>query len=294
MIKPWRVFVFFMLTLGIAVNISSVENQSTPNSEVKEFSITASRFNYDPGIITVNKGDRVRFKLTAKDTIHGFALYSPGLYNINKMITPGKTVIVEFDANETGEYIFYCSNFCGSGHDRMMGKLIVREMGSLAYLENFSSNDTQELTLIIKDWSYNPSTIYLKQNVPAILKIINKDSVAHGFASYELNIQERIEPGETKVIYIPTGKSGIFHAHCIVDCGDRHFSISAKIDISPDNIVVKKTNSTNIGGTEISESNLDNIGSLLFITTIGGFILALFSFLCYMLYSKWSMEKGYN
>lgn len=90
---------------------------------VKEFTITASRFEFEPSAITVNKGDKVRLKITSIDVKHGFGLAA---FNINRDLNPGKTEIIEFTADKAGEFEFSCSVFCGSGHSEMEGKLIVK------------------------------------------------------------------------------------------------------------------------------------------------------------------------
>ncbi len=48
-------------------------------------------------------------------------------YNgINIIINSGETTLVEFIADKVGEFDFACSVFCGSGHGRMKGKLVVK------------------------------------------------------------------------------------------------------------------------------------------------------------------------
>ncbi len=90
---------------------------------VKEFSITAKNWEFIPGEITVNKGDRVRLKIASVDVDHGFAIAA---FNVNQKLTPGKTEIVEFTADKSGSYTFFCSVFCGGGHREMKGTLIVK------------------------------------------------------------------------------------------------------------------------------------------------------------------------
>ena len=92
-------------------------------SNVKEFTMTARQWSFDPGTITVNKGDRVKLTITSVDVDHGFALSD---FKINEMLEPGKPVTVEFVADKTGTFTFYCSVPCGSGHRDMAGKLIVK------------------------------------------------------------------------------------------------------------------------------------------------------------------------
>jgi cytochrome c oxidase subunit II len=89
---------------------------------VKEFSMTAKQFKFDPSVITVKQGDRVRIKITSLDVKHGFALPD---FNVDQNLEPGKVVTVDFIADKKGEFPFHCSVICGQGHKEMTGKLVV-------------------------------------------------------------------------------------------------------------------------------------------------------------------------
>ena len=89
---------------------------------VKEFSVTAKRWEFDPAVITVNQGDTVKLTVESIDVSHGFAISQ---FGINRYLTPGKTQEVEFVADKTGTFSFFCTVPCGSGHSSMRGTLIV-------------------------------------------------------------------------------------------------------------------------------------------------------------------------
>lgn len=101
---------------------SDVSDNALIQNNVKEFVITAKRFDFVPSIITVNKGDKVKLRIKSVDVTHGFSLSE---YEISKTLEPNKEVIVEFLADKKGEFEFRCNNFCGSGHGEMKGVLIV-------------------------------------------------------------------------------------------------------------------------------------------------------------------------
>ncbi len=92
-------------------------------AQVKEFEITAKRFEFTPNAITVNKGDTVRLIVTSTDVTHGFSIDE---YNVHETLSPNNTVTVEFVADKEGTFRYYCSVFCGSGHSTMFGLLTVR------------------------------------------------------------------------------------------------------------------------------------------------------------------------
>ena len=93
-----------------------------PQSSVKEFSIEAKQFEFNPSTITVNKGDKVKLTITSIDVTHGFSLPD---FNIVATLSPGNTVVKEFMADKVGSFVFQCSVYCGSGHSGMRGTLIV-------------------------------------------------------------------------------------------------------------------------------------------------------------------------
>lgn len=90
---------------------------------VKNFSMTAKSWTFEPASITVNKGDVVKLTIQSADVLHGFALPE---FGINEFLSPEKIINVQFTADKTGTFSFFCSVSCGSGHSNMRGTLIVR------------------------------------------------------------------------------------------------------------------------------------------------------------------------
>ena len=91
---------------------------------LRQFEITATRFQFDPDSIVVNQGERVRIVLRSTDVDHGFAIVD---YDVDVVVPAGgEPVTVELVADRAGVFPFTCSEFCGSGHAEMTGTLIVR------------------------------------------------------------------------------------------------------------------------------------------------------------------------
>lgn len=86
--------------------------------------IVAKRFSYDPGEITLKKGQPVVLVLKSEDVAHGLRFRD---FNINIKVKAHSTTEVQFTPDKTGEFIGHCSVFCGSGHGSMMLKLHVVE-----------------------------------------------------------------------------------------------------------------------------------------------------------------------
>lgn len=95
-----------------------------PGSEPVEHTIrvSAQSFEFSPGEIFVNQGDRVNIELTSLDVVHG--LYLDG-YGLQVIADPGKTNKLSFTAGEPGTFRFRCSVTCGALHPFMIGKLHV-------------------------------------------------------------------------------------------------------------------------------------------------------------------------
>jgi nitrous-oxide reductase len=122
------------------IEVYTKEENSDPNAiwDVKDAGVQrngnevtvkmiAVRSNFEPNKVEVNQGDKVRIYLTnieqTTDELHGFGL---GEYNINVVVDPGETKTIEFVAEKTGVFPYYCTNFCSALHQEMQGYLLVK------------------------------------------------------------------------------------------------------------------------------------------------------------------------
>jgi cytochrome c oxidase subunit II len=94
------------------------------SSGYHEFTMTAKNYDFDPGVITVKKGEKVRLLITATDREHGIKIEG---YDINQVLKKGVIETIEFTADKAGTFEFKCSVYCGLGHRKMKGKLVVEE-----------------------------------------------------------------------------------------------------------------------------------------------------------------------
>lgn len=90
---------------------------------VRVVELKASQYKFAPDPIVVKKGERVRLKAKSLDVGHGISIPE---FNLNLAIPAGKESVGEFTADKEGTFTSYCSVYCGSGHGKMQGKLIVR------------------------------------------------------------------------------------------------------------------------------------------------------------------------
>ncbi|MGD0631928.1 MAG: cupredoxin domain-containing protein [Terracidiphilus sp.] len=84
--------------------------------------ITAKRFNFEPGEITLKKGHAVVLVLKSADVAHGIRIRD---LNVDVKVGKGGTAEVQFTPDKTGDFIGHCSVFCGSGHGSMIFKVHV-------------------------------------------------------------------------------------------------------------------------------------------------------------------------
>ena len=117
--------VFMQLSLLWLILLgTSAYSQTQTTSLPVEIKITAKQFEFNPRTITVQKGKPVRLIITSADVDHGIKLEA---FSINQRIPAKKTVTVEFTPDQVGRFEFQCSVTCGSGHDDMVGEIVVVE-----------------------------------------------------------------------------------------------------------------------------------------------------------------------
>ncbi len=98
--------------------------QESSTAAPHEVKMTAKKYEFNPNVITVKKGEHVKLVITATDRDHGFKLDA---FKINQHLKKSEPATVEFTADKAGEFPFQCSVICGMGHHKMKGKLVVEE-----------------------------------------------------------------------------------------------------------------------------------------------------------------------
>ena len=103
---------------------SSVEDVSgNLENGVRVIQMRAFQFGFDPNPVIVNEGEQVKLVVTSTDVTHGISIAE---FGVNVQLFPGRPSIIDFTADKTGTFIFYCSVPCGAGHRSMRGRLIVK------------------------------------------------------------------------------------------------------------------------------------------------------------------------
>lgn len=84
--------------------------------------VSARTFAFEPGTLSIHRGDTVTIHLESLDAVHG--LYLDG-YDVNLVAEPGASATATFVADREGKFKFRCSVACGALHPFMIGELNV-------------------------------------------------------------------------------------------------------------------------------------------------------------------------
>jgi cytochrome c oxidase subunit 2 len=101
-----------VLLLSALAFVPSATAQPAP----RRIEITAKRFDFTPGEITLKKGEPVVLVLKDADVAHGIRIRELGL---EVKGAKGQTTEVPFTPSKAGTFVGHCSVFCGSGHGSM-------------------------------------------------------------------------------------------------------------------------------------------------------------------------------
>lgn len=105
--------IFAVMLLATPVLAQTALSQAAP----RRVEVTAKRFQFTPGDITLKKGEPVVLVLKSADVAHGLRFKELG---VEVKVGKGQTSEVAFTPGKTGTFVGHCSVFCGSGHGGMM------------------------------------------------------------------------------------------------------------------------------------------------------------------------------
>ncbi len=83
-----------------------------------EVSLVGQAFAWQPETVRVPVGAEVTFYLTARDVIHGWQVEGT---NLNVEVIPGEVSRLRTSFDRVGRYRVSCNEYCGIGHQTMMG-----------------------------------------------------------------------------------------------------------------------------------------------------------------------------
>ena len=87
-----------------------------------EAHVVSKMFSFKPGSLKIPKGSVVDFYVTTTDVVHGF--YVDGT-DVNLMAVPNAVTYAQAHFDKPGKYQVICHEFCGLGHQEMIGTVEV-------------------------------------------------------------------------------------------------------------------------------------------------------------------------
>jgi cytochrome c oxidase subunit 2 len=72
----------------------------------------------------VPRGRPVKLTMTSEDVIHSFFIPA---FRIKMDVVPGRYTTAWFEATQPGEYHLFCTEYCGTKHSEMIGRVVVME-----------------------------------------------------------------------------------------------------------------------------------------------------------------------
>jgi plastocyanin len=95
-------------TSGPVPTPSALTGSTNETSGVKEFNIIGDDYTFNPSLIEVKKGDRVKITFrNVGNQPHNLTIEDLDI--TTKTVQTGQSDTIEFTASTAGEYIFYCS-----------------------------------------------------------------------------------------------------------------------------------------------------------------------------------------
>ena len=87
----------------------------------------AMRFAWVPNTLVLEAGKPYRLHLSSRDVNHGFSIHRSGepSQKANFQVVPGYEYVLSMTFTEPGTYDLVCQEYCGIGHQFMMGKILV-------------------------------------------------------------------------------------------------------------------------------------------------------------------------
>ncbi len=127
----WTVIPSILLIVIFAYGFLAFREIRTPPSNTLEINVTGRQwlwqFKYNNGKTTVNElyvpeGKPIRLIMKSEDVNHGF--YVPA-FRVKQDLMASMYTQLWFKATKVGTYDLFCTQYCGTGHSAMLGKIIV-------------------------------------------------------------------------------------------------------------------------------------------------------------------------
>ncbi len=89
----------------------------------RQITVIAKKYEFRPSRIELKAGEPVEITFRSEDTKHGFSSKDLGLEKV--IFTKDEPGVLRFTPEKPGTYRFKCARFCGLGHPKMKGEIVV-------------------------------------------------------------------------------------------------------------------------------------------------------------------------
>ena len=117
--RPLRI-ASLAVAAGLVLAVFAARAQT---DEPRKLTVTAKKYEFDPPRIELKVGEPVEITFMSADTKHGFVCKELGLEKVE--FTQDKPETVRFTPDKAGTFPFKCAKYCGSGHGKMKGEIVV-------------------------------------------------------------------------------------------------------------------------------------------------------------------------
>jgi cytochrome c oxidase subunit 2 len=91
--------------------------------EPRKIEVVAKKFSFEPSRIELKVGEPVEITFRSTDTKHAFASKELGLEKV--VFSKDEPATVSFTPDKAGTFEFKCARYCGLGHGKMKGEIVV-------------------------------------------------------------------------------------------------------------------------------------------------------------------------
>ena len=104
-------------------------------------------------------GRPIKLIMTSQDVIHDF--FVPA-FRVKNDVLPGRYTTLWFEATKPGAYRLFCSQYCGTQHSGMIGRIIVMEPARVSDLverrRRGGIDGAARARNFSRDWAASPAT----------------------------------------------------------------------------------------------------------------------------------------
>ena len=117
---PVRMMAIALISCGVLAGAAGADGP-------RELQVIAKKYEFVPARLEVVQGETVRIVVRSEDSKHGFGIKQLDVKT--EVPKTGEPATIEFVADEAGEFEITCTQWCGKGHKKMKGLLVVRPRG---------------------------------------------------------------------------------------------------------------------------------------------------------------------